>query len=788
MPALEFPSSPTDGQTVTIDDTTYIYRQSITAWDLLFNAPPNHATSHGITGGDPITIATSQVTGLDSELIQASQYGAAGSVLQNLPHRVLPAETKMEEAVLWFDATHKDSGGQAVRNLGWGGSALNPRPGSTVSADSNDPKYLDFTGTSYVYIPGNAGNYLSIADSAELDVAGNIDIQVKLSLDNWSAPAAAQRIIGKYGAASNRTFMLSLLADRTLQFIWFSTSVTQHIAVSTAAVSVIDNTTKWVRVTVRVNNGAGGTNVDFYLSDDGESWTSVGTTVTIASITGFFNSTAAIEIGDVSSTSSPMAGKIFNARIGNGISGVPVLSIDTSHISDPTSSSFTALTGQTVTLTRSSTGKKLAVVFSPMWLLGTDDYLEVRDRWMQHLGSNFAFIPGINGNYLSVPDAANLDITGNIDIRAQIALDDWTPATDNVIIAKASSASTRSYKLSITSAGRIRLSWSTNGSTWIDRDSTVSTGVSNRGIKWIRATIDVDNSLGQHEVRFYTADDGFTWTQLGTTVVTSGVTSIFSSTSPVEIGSENTGQNCMLGKVFVAQILNEIEGTTVLRVDIPVNVSSIAGNVNSFTATTSQTVTVNRSGTDLRTAIVTYSGYLSPNSETIVPANYSLLDFGSTESFTVFAVVRSYATQPTNARIVSKDYIPESEPFYHLSWGNNGKPYGLISDTVDVATTANAGAGRGSYVYGSVGAFAMVVNRSSSLLIEYGNGSQVFSTSTSGVDSLSNFGVFRVGAHSYTTPSANHADMEVYAIAVFRKALSAAEIRTISSYYLGRVA
>lgn len=788
MSALVFPSSPTDGQTVTINGTTYIYRQSITAWDLLFNAPPLHAPSHGVDGADPVTIAISQVTGLDSELVQLGQYGAAGSVLQNLPVRVSAAETKMEEAVLWFDATHNGSGGQIIKNLGWGGSALNPRTGSTISADSNDARYLDYTGTSYVYVPGVTGNYLSVLDSPELDVAGNIDIRVKLSLDNWSSPTATQRIIGKYGIAGNRTFLLNYLGTGTLQLIWFSTGITQHIAESTGSLlSLTDNSIRWVRVTVRVNNGAGGTNVDFYTSEDGETWTPLGTTVTIASITGFFNSTAPIEIGDVSSTSSPMAGRIFNVRISNGIDGVPVLNIDTSHAQAGSATSFTALTGQAVTVNRSSAGRKTSVVCSPLWLLGTDDYIEVRERWMEHLGSNFAFIPGIAGNYLSVPDAPALDITGNLDIRAQIALDDWTPTTENVVISKASSSTTRSYKLSITSAGRIRLSWSTNGSTWNDRDSTVSTGLTNRGIKWIRATIDVDNGLSQHEVRFYTADDGFTWSQLGTTVVTSGATSIFSSTSPVEIGTTETGLSPMLGKVFVAQILNEIEGTTVLRADVPTNVASIDGNVNSFTATTGQTVTVSRSGTDLRTAVITYSGYLQPNSETIIPANYSLLDFGSSESFTLFAVVRSFATQPTNARILSKDYIAESEPFYHLSWGSNGRPYGQVSDAVDSATTANAGAGRGSYAYGSVGVFALVVNRSTSQMTEYGNGTSVFSTSISGVDSLSNFGVFRVGAHSFNSPTTNHADMEVTAVAVFRKALTASEIRLISSYYLGRV-
>ena len=38
-------------------------------------------------------------------------------------------------------------------------------------------------------------------------------------------------------------------------------------------------------------------------------------------------------------------------------------------------------------------------------------------------------LPGTAGNSFSVPDAAALDIVGDIDIRVKCALDDWTPPT-----------------------------------------------------------------------------------------------------------------------------------------------------------------------------------------------------------------------------------------------------------------------------------------------------------------------------------------------------------------------
>ena len=146
---------------------------------------------------------------------------------------------------------------------------------------------------------------------------------------------------------------------------------------------------------------------------------------------------------------------------------------------------------------------------------------------------------GVTGNYLTVPDASNLDITGDIDLRAYVSLDDWTPSATQTIIGKWSGAGQRSYTLSIFTDGKIRLLWSADGTATFTRDSTVATGVADGSAKWIRATLDVDNGASGHDVIFYTSNDGSTWTKLGDTVTTAGTTSIFSSTSNVLLGTQD---------------------------------------------------------------------------------------------------------------------------------------------------------------------------------------------------------------------------------------------------------
>jgi hypothetical protein len=181
---------------------------------------------------------------------------------------------------------------------------------------------------------------------------------------------------------------------------------------------------------------------------------------------------------------------------------------------------------------------------------------------------NYVSLPGTAGNYISTPDAASLDITGDIDIRARIAADDWTPTAQQYIFAKyTTTGNQRSYSLVLDTTGALILQWSNDGTTVVSKSSTANlSSLANTATKWVRATLDVDNGASGNTVTFYTSDDGITWVQLGNAVVTAGTTSIFSSTAPLEIGSHTggTGGN-FSGKFFRGSILSGIGGTAVAQ-------------------------------------------------------------------------------------------------------------------------------------------------------------------------------------------------------------------------------
>lgn len=176
---------------------------------------------------------------------------------------------------------------------------------------------------------------------------------------------------------------------------------------------------------------------------------------------------------------------------------------------------------------------------------------------------NALVLPGTSGAYASTPDHASLDIVGDLDLRADLAMADWTPAAFSALIAKSASTGQRSYQLGVTSGGRLEFRWYTDGeATTFTAQSTVAPTVADGARLAVRVTFDVDNGAGGRTVTFYTAPSiTGPWTQLGSPVTSAGVTSIFAGTSPLEIGSLNGGTgNRLTGTVYAAEVRNGIGG------------------------------------------------------------------------------------------------------------------------------------------------------------------------------------------------------------------------------------
>lgn len=180
-------------------------------------------------------------------------------------------------------------------------------------------------------------------------------------------------------------------------------------------------------------------------------------------------------------------------------------------------------------------------------------------------------LPGVAGSYASTPDTAALDITGDIDIRGDLTLDDWNTSSEQTIVSKFGAAGTRSYTFYIDNlTGLPTIEWSTDGTTLFEMSATVVPPVANGERIAVRVTLDVNNGAGGRTATFYTAPAiGGPWTQLGATVTDAGTTSIFSGPSQMEVGSNGGGAGALIsgGVVHAVQVRDGISGTVVANPD-----------------------------------------------------------------------------------------------------------------------------------------------------------------------------------------------------------------------------
>jgi hypothetical protein len=173
--------------------------------------------------------------------------------------------------------------------------------------------------------------------------------------------------------------------------------------------------------------------------------------------------------------------------------------------------------------------------------------------------------------YVTTPDNAALDLTGDLDLRFEADLDSWRDAME--LIGKwAETGNQRSYRMYLQSAGTLVLEHSVDGIATLAVASTLPVPII-AGRLAVRATLDVNDGGGNRVRQFFTAPTlAGPWTQLGTTRTTAGVTSVFSSSAALRILDNPDGSvgSIIRGRVYGAQVLATIGGTAVANPDFTV--------------------------------------------------------------------------------------------------------------------------------------------------------------------------------------------------------------------------
>lgn len=153
----------------------------------------------------------------------------------------------------------------------------------------------------------------------------------------------------------------------------------------------------------------------------------------------------------------------------------------------------------------------------------------------------------------SCPDSAALSFTGDIDVRMDVAMQDWT---GNLAMCQkwVEAGNQRTWQLYTNSNGFPVFRWSADGTNVLTAVGTAPVPVT-CGRQALRATLDVDNGAAGNTTTFYTAPTAAgPWTQHGAPVIKAGTTSLYNSTSAVQVIAESGWQ------AYSAQVYEGIGG------------------------------------------------------------------------------------------------------------------------------------------------------------------------------------------------------------------------------------
>ncbi|MFF0140481.1 carbohydrate binding domain-containing protein [Streptomyces sp. NPDC005227] len=186
------------------------------------------------------------------------------------------------------------------------------------------------TGTPYLDLPGLFTDYAGTPDVAALDITGDLDVRLDMTIANW-LPGALSGIsgtaewIGKLQSAS-KSWFLGARSGR-LYFEW-SADGTNSLSASSTVPPIIPGAggRLAVRATLDVNNGAGGNTVTFYTADNLDApWTQLGDPIVQSGTTSIFNSTAPLRVGNPTDFGFALpVGRCHGAEVRNGLWGTVV--------------------------------------------------------------------------------------------------------------------------------------------------------------------------------------------------------------------------------------------------------------------------------------------------------------------------------------------------------------------------------------------------------------------------------------------------------------------------------
>lgn len=198
-------------------------------------------------------------------------------------------------------------------------------------------------------------------------------------------------------------------------------------------------------------------------------------------------------------------------------------------------------------------------------LIGRNTPLRVSVR----AGSPFLSLTGDPADFASTPDAAVLDITGDLDLRWEGEADWYADGAQTLIGKWEATGNQKAYMLRLENRNLI-IHQSTdglNGALFVRPLPALPRRAA------LRATLDVDNGAGGKTARFYWAPSiAGPWTEFADPALLGGTTApVFASTAPLKVAPADLTaiipRYPVKGRAYKAEVRNGIAGTVVANPD-----------------------------------------------------------------------------------------------------------------------------------------------------------------------------------------------------------------------------
>lgn len=270
--------------------------------------------------------------------------------------------------------------------------------------------------------------------------------------------------------------------------------------------------------------------------------------------------------------------------------------------------------------------------------------------------------------------------------------------------------------------------------------------------------------------------DGVNWTSLGAGGATPGG-ALLTPSGACYVGWCGQGIAPTDLSLYSASVISN--GVTYVDVDFERDGATAASS--SFTAGVGGTCTVMRPTTGRQSAIVTRPIWLLGTDDYLTIPDDALLDFALADSFTVAAVYRRWSNNH-DARVLAKGQAATSNSYAMLYNGTLNGNVGT-SQVFVVGSTGNQNVLSSVIPAGQATVQVLLRNGtvpSTNLIIDNTAGTPATGAQTG---TIANAFDFIIGADSGASTGALPADLELLAVAVWRRALTTAEITALNGYY-----